>query len=56
MFVSMDVVFREHEPFYGESVDLSDVFPDSFTDDLLDADYETGEIKKWRTPMLYHKI
>ena len=42
MFVSMDVVFREHEPFYGGSVDLSDVFPDSFTDDLLDADYETG--------------
>ena len=40
MFVNMDVVFKEHEPFYGEPVDLTDVFPDSFPDDVLDN--ETG--------------
>ena len=46
MFVSMDVVFREHESFYGEPTDLSDVFPDLFTDKNLDVDCETGETKK----------
>jgi transposase InsO family protein len=42
MFVSMDVVFREHEPFYGEPTDLSDAFPDLFTNDALDAECKTG--------------
>jgi hypothetical protein len=41
MFVSMDVVFREHEPFYGEPTDLVDAFPDLFTNDTLDADCKT---------------
>jgi hypothetical protein len=31
MFVSMDVVLREHEPYYGEPIDLTDVFPDYVT-------------------------
>ena len=42
MFVSMDVIFREHEPFYGEPQDLTDVFPDPFTSDVLDMDNEPG--------------
>src|SRR6266540_1631631 len=42
MFVSMDVVFREQESFYGEPTDLADVFPDVSTNDVQDADYETG--------------
>ena len=42
MFVSMDVVFREHEPFYEEPTDLTDVFPDLFNDDIPDGDYKTG--------------
>jgi hypothetical protein len=42
MFVSMDVVFREQESFYGESTDLSDVFPDLVTNNISDADCETG--------------
>ncbi|KAM3231411.1 hypothetical protein ACQJBY_061539 [Aegilops geniculata] len=46
MFVSMDVVFREHEPFYGEPTDLTDVFPDLFTDNMLDADCGTGGDKE----------
>ena len=46
MFVSMDVVFREHEPFYGEPTDLTDVFPDLFTDNLLDADCGIGGDKE----------
>jgi hypothetical protein len=46
MFVSMDVVFREHEPFYGEPTDLTDVFPDLFTHDVSEIDYETGGDKE----------
>jgi hypothetical protein len=42
MFVSMDIVFREHEPFYGEPVDLTDVFPDTFPNDVPNVDNETG--------------
>nr|XP_051207078.1 uncharacterized protein LOC127322164 [Lolium perenne] len=38
----MDVVFREQEPFYGESTDLTDVFPDLVTNDISDADCEIG--------------
>jgi hypothetical protein len=44
MFVSMDVVFREHEPFYGEPTDLTNVFPDSFANDI--SDMETGGDKE----------
>ena len=43
MFVSMDVVFKEHEPFYGEPVDLTDVFPDSCPCNVLDMDETWGE-------------
>ena len=46
MFVSMDVVFREQEPFYGEPTDLTDVFPDLFANENLDADCETGGDKE----------
>jgi hypothetical protein len=42
MFVSMDVVFRENEPYYGEPVDLTGVFPNLFFDDASDAHMETG--------------
>jgi hypothetical protein len=28
LFVSMDVIFREFEPFYGEKTDLTSLFPD----------------------------
>jgi hypothetical protein len=42
MFVNMDIVFREHEPFYGEPVDLTDAFPDAFPSGVLDLDSETG--------------
>jgi hypothetical protein len=46
MFVSMDVVFREYEPFYGESVDLTDVFPDLYVKDVADLDKgDQGEEK-----------
>lgn len=41
IFVSLDVIFREHESFYGQPTDLSDVFPDSFSNDVLDAYCET---------------
>ena len=40
------MVFREHEPFYGEPTNLMDVFPDLFTDDMLDADCGTGGDKE----------
>jgi hypothetical protein len=33
LFVSMDATFRENETFYGESPDLTNVFPELFTDD-----------------------
>ena len=46
MFVSMDVVFREHEPYYGEPVDLTDVFPDLFSSDVSDLDNGTGGEKE----------
>jgi hypothetical protein len=36
MFVSMDVVFREHEPYYGGLVDLTVVFPDMFANESVD--------------------
>lgn len=42
MFVSMDVVFRENEPFYGEPTDLTDVFPDLFSNDISDAECAAG--------------
>jgi hypothetical protein len=42
MFVSMDVVFKEHESFYGEPTDLADVFPELFNGDISDTDFETG--------------
>jgi hypothetical protein len=42
MFVSMDVVFREHVPFYGDPVDLTDVFPDLYVNDVTDLNNETG--------------
>jgi hypothetical protein len=42
MFVSMDVMFREHEPFYGGPQDLTDVFPDLSSSDVSDWDNETG--------------
>jgi hypothetical protein len=42
MFVSADVVFREHVPFYGEPTDLTDVFPDMFTNEILGEDCEAG--------------
>ena len=42
MFVSMDVIFREQVPFYGEPDDLTDVFPDLFSSDVSDLDNETG--------------
>ena len=45
MFVSMDVVFREHVPFYGEPVDLTDVFPDLYVNDVTDLNNEIGEYK-----------
>ena len=35
MFVSMDVVFREHEPFYGEPTDLTnDSRPSSYSGNI----------------------
>jgi hypothetical protein len=43
MFVSMDVTFRENETFYGESPDLTNVFPNLFTDDASVLRHETGE-------------
>ena len=47
MFVSMDVIFREHESFYGEPTDLTDVFPDLFINDIIsNTDCETGEDKE----------
>jgi hypothetical protein len=42
----MDVVFREYQPFYGEPVDLSDVFPNLYVNDIPGMDSETGETKK----------
>ena len=42
MFVSMDVTFRENESFYGEPTDLTDVFPELFTDDSPDVDEDHG--------------
>nr|XP_051180101.1 uncharacterized protein LOC127294339 [Lolium perenne] len=42
MFVSMDVVFREHDAFYGGPIDLTDVFPDMFADDTSETDCATG--------------
>jgi hypothetical protein len=42
MFVSMDVVFKEHEPYYGEPVDLTDVFPDLYVDNATELDNKTG--------------
>ena len=42
MFVSIDVIFREQVPFYGEPEDLTDVFPDLFPSDVSDLDSETG--------------
>ena len=36
----MDVVFREHEPFYGEATDLTDVFPDLLSNDVPSSDCE----------------
>ena len=42
MFVSMDVTFRENETFYGESPDLTNVFPDLFNDDSSDGVLKTG--------------
>jgi hypothetical protein len=38
----MDVVFKEHESFYGEPTDLADVFPELFNDDVSDTDCEPG--------------
>jgi transposase InsO family protein len=46
MFVSMDVVFREHEPFYGEATDLTDVFPDLLSNDIPSLDCKAGEDKE----------
>ena len=42
MFVSMDVVFKEHESFYGEPADLADVFPELFNNNILDTDCDIG--------------
>ena len=42
MFVSMDVTFRENETYYGESPDLTNVFPDLFNDDSSDGALRTG--------------
>lgn len=46
MFISMDVMFRENESFYGEPTDLTDVFPDMFTSDVSDLDSEPGGDKE----------
>uniref|UniRef100_A0A8R7V940 Integrase catalytic domain-containing protein n=1 Tax=Triticum urartu TaxID=4572 RepID=A0A8R7V940_TRIUA len=46
MFVSMDVIFREQVPFYGEPDDLTDVFPDLFSSDVSDLDNGTGGEKE----------
>jgi hypothetical protein len=46
MFISMDVTFRENESFYGEPTDLTDVFPDMFTNDVSDLNCEIREDKE----------
>jgi hypothetical protein len=56
MFVSMDVVFREHEPYYGEPVDLTNVFPNLYVDDATDLDNKTGEKKEKKIVMQHHRI
>lgn len=56
MFVSMDVVFRENEPYYGEPVDLTGVFPNLFFDDASDAHMETGEERQKNTMMLLQEV
>jgi hypothetical protein len=33
----MDVTFREHESYYGEKPDLTNVFPNFCTNDNLDT-------------------
>jgi hypothetical protein len=38
----MDVVFKEHESFYGEPTDLANVFPELFNDDVSYSDCGTG--------------
>jgi hypothetical protein len=38
----MDVVFREYEPFYGEPVVLTDVFPDLYINGVTDLGNQTG--------------
>jgi hypothetical protein len=35
-------VCEQHEPFYGEPINLTDVFPDTFSSDVLDLENETG--------------
>uniref|UniRef100_A0ACD5X204 Uncharacterized protein n=1 Tax=Avena sativa TaxID=4498 RepID=A0ACD5X204_AVESA len=44
----MDVVFREHEPFYGEATnltDLTDVFPDLLSTEISSSDCKAVEDK-----------
>jgi hypothetical protein len=45
MFISMDVTFREHEPYYGEPEDLSDLFSNLNNIDVSDPHNMTGGAK-----------
>jgi hypothetical protein len=56
MFVSMDVVFREYQPFYGEPVDLSDVFPDLYVNDIPGMDSKTGGDKEGNSETTSRKV
>jgi transposase InsO family protein len=40
LFVSMDVTFRESEPFYGEKIDLSSLFSDLDSPTMIDVSRE----------------
>ena len=42
LFVSMDVTFRESEPFYGEKTDLSSLFS-SLDSPIIDSDHHEKE-------------
>jgi hypothetical protein len=47
LFVSMDVTFRESEPFYGEKTDLTFLFPDLDSPTMVDVsrEGENGDLR-----------
>jgi hypothetical protein len=47
LFVSMDVTFRESEPFYGEKIDLTFLFPDLDSPTMADVTWEgeSGDLR-----------